>query len=135
MFKKIPLLFVSIAFLISCKSGETYEKATDPLDGGRNFIQHLMQGDIKRAHFYILIDPENESYFKQMTDHYFALDKEGRSQLRQASLQINEVSAIDTNTTIIHYQTSVDPTPHKLKVVQSPEGWKVDLKYSYSPNL
>jgi hypothetical protein len=70
-----------------------------------------------------------------MSDSYFSLDKEGRQQLRQSSIQINEVSAIDSTITIINYQTSQDPTPHKLKVIQTPEGWKVDLKYSYGPNL
>jgi len=135
MFKKIPLLFIGLALLMACKTSENYEKAIDPLDGGRNFIQNLMQGDIKKAHFYLLSDPDNEAYFKKMTDQYFGLDKEGRSQLRQASIQINEVSAVDSTITIIHYQTSADPTPHKIKVIQSPDGWKVDLKYSYGPNL
>ena len=80
-------------------------------------------------------DPENESYFKKMSDSYFSLDKEGRQQLRQASIQINEVSAIDSTITIINYQTSQDTKAHKIKVMQTPEGWKVDLKYSYGPNL
>jgi hypothetical protein len=135
MFKKIPLFFILLPFLISCQSGETFEKAADPLEGGRNFIENLQQGDIKKAHFYMISDPENESFFKKMSDSYFSLDKEGRQVLRQSSIQINEVSAIDSSITIINYQTSQDATVHKLKVVQTPEGWKVDLKYSYGPNL
>ena len=39
---------------------------------------------------------------KKMSDSYFSLDKEGRQQLRQASIQINEVSAIDSTITIIN---------------------------------
>lgn len=135
MFKKIPLVFIVAFFLWSCQTGEQYEKALDPLEGGRNFIENLQQGDIKKAHFYMVSDPENESYFKKMSDSYFSLDKEGRQQLRQASIQINEVSAIDSTITIINYQTSHDTKAHKIKVMQTPEGWKVDLKYSYGPNL
>jgi hypothetical protein len=135
MFKKIPLFFILASFLWSCQTNETFEKAVDPLEGGRNFIENLLQGDVKKAHFYMIADPANETYFKQLSDNYFSLDKEGRQQLRQASIQINEVSAIDANTTIINYQTSNEPNARKLKVVQTPEGWKVDLKYSYGPNL
>ena len=70
-----------------------------------------------------------------MSAQYFSLDKEGRQQLRTAVIQINEVSAIDSSTTIINYQNSLDQKAHKLKVIQTPEGWKVDLKYTYGPNL
>ncbi len=135
MFKKIPLFFIIVTLLISCQTGEQFEKAIDPLEGGRNFIENLQQGDIKKAHFYMISDPENEAHFKKMSDSYFSLDKEGRQQLRQASIQINEVSAIDSTITIINYQTSQDPNSHKLKVVSTTDGWKVDLKYSYGPNL
>lgn len=135
MFKKIPIFFVLSILWWSCQSNESFEKATDPLEGGRNFIENLLQGDIKKAHFYMMADPENEAYFKQLSENYFSLDKEGRQQLRQASIQINEVSAVDTHTTIIHYQTSNENSGRKLKVVQTPEGWKVDLKYSYGPHL
>jgi hypothetical protein len=135
MFKKIPLFFILASLLLSCQSDETFEKAVDPLEGGRNFIENLLHGDVKKAHFYMITDPENEAHFKQLSDNYFSLDKEGRQQLRQASIQINEISAIDTSTTIINYQTSNEPSARKIKVVQTPEGWKVDLKYSYSPNL
>jgi hypothetical protein len=24
---------------------------------------------------------------------------------------------------------------HKLKIMETPKGWKVDLKYTYGPNL
>lgn len=135
MFKKIPLFFIIASIILSCQNGAPYEKALDPLEGGRNFIEQLHQGDIKKAHFYMIADKENEAYFKKMSDAYFSLDKEGRQQLRQASIQINEVSAVDSTITIIHYQTSQDPTSRKLKVVATPDGWKVDLKYSYSPHL
>jgi fructose-1,6-bisphosphatase/inositol monophosphatase family enzyme len=135
MFNKIPVFFLFLLFSASCQSGEQYEKSTDPLDGGRNFIQNFMQGDVKKAHAYLLSDPENEAFFKQMTDQYFSLDKEGRSLLRQASIQINEVSAVDSTITIINYQTTTHPKAQKLKLIQTPDGWKVDLKYSYGPNL
>jgi hypothetical protein len=129
-----PSIWMTLLFL-SCSSTPAYEKAVDPLDGGRSFIENCMQGDIKKAHFYMISDSSNEAYFKQISDAYFALDKEGRMQNRQASLQINELVALDPKTTLIYYKYSYDETPKVIKVVETPEGWKVDLKYSYEAGL
>lgn len=107
----------------------------NPLDGGRYFIENAMQGEFKKAKNYLLNTPENTAYFEKMATRYFSLDKEGRQQLRQASIQINEVSAVDSTMTIINYQNSYDKKAHKLKVIETPDGWKVDLKYTYDPNL
>ena len=135
MFKKIAL-FCSISLaLLGCKTNSSFEKADNALDGGRYFIESCMQGDFKKANNYLLIDSANLQHFDSMSRNYYGLDKEGRMQLRQASIQINEVSSIDSNTTIINYQNSFDNAAHKLKVIQTESGWKVDLKYTYSPNL
>ncbi|MEN9696984.1 MAG: hypothetical protein RLZ56_405 [Bacteroidota bacterium] len=121
--------------LFSCNNKEILEQADNPLDGGRYFIEHFMQGDIIKAQQYLLIDAKNQAYFDQQSKDYFALDKEGRSQLRQASIQINEVKALDSNSSVIYYQHSADTTARWIKVVRTPDGWKVDLKYSYGPKL
>ena len=71
MFKKIPLFFIIVTLLISCQTGEQFEKAIDPLEGGRNFIENLQQGDIKKAHFYMISDPENEAHFKKNVRQLF----------------------------------------------------------------
>lgn len=134
MLKKILFYIITPLLMLGCNSSK-YEKALDPIDGGRGFIENMMQGDIKKAHFYLVSDSANESYFKQMSAQYFSLDKEGRQQLRTASIQINEVTAIDSNSTLINYQISLDQKAHKLKVVQTADGWKVDIKYTYGPNL
>ena len=119
----------------SCNNNKAIEKADNPLDGGRYFIENYLQGDMKKAQQYLLVDAKNQTYFDQMSKDYFALDKEGRMQLRQASIQINEVRTLDDKATAIIYQLSNEKTPHWIKVVSSPEGWKVDLKYTYGPKL
>jgi len=134
MLKNLILYCSLILAITSCNTNNQSEKADNPLDGGRYFIENFMQGEMKKAHQYMLIDPQNQAYFDQMTKDYFALDKEGRMQLRQASLQIDEVKTINTNTSTILYRNSHDKAPRWLKVVLTPDGWKVDLKYSYGPN-
>jgi hypothetical protein len=135
MIKKLfTLLFASI-FLLNCQQQPDFEIASSPLDGGRYFIESCLQGEFRKAKFYLVSDSTNQGHFEQITKNYYALDKEGRQQLRQASIQINEISAIDSSNSVINYQNSFEKVVHKLKVTQTKEGWKVDLKYTYTPEL
>jgi len=90
---------------------------------------------MKKAQEYLLVDPKNQAYFDQMTKDYFALDKEGRTQLRQSSIEINEVKTLNDQASAIIYANSNDKIQRWVKVVATPKGWKVDLKYSYGPKL
>ncbi len=122
-------------FLTACGNDAPVEQADNGLDGGRNFIENYMQGDIQKAQLYLVEGPENKAYFDKMSNAYFSMDKEGRNQYRQASIQINEVKTVNNQTTIIYYQNSFEKIPRWLKVIATPKGWKVDLKYSYGPKL
>jgi hypothetical protein len=42
---------------------------------------------------------------------------------------------VDSSLTIMNYQNSFDKKVHKLKIISTPKGWKVDLKHTYGPNL
>ena len=132
--KLFTLLFASI-FLLSCQQQPDFEIASSPLDGGRYFIESCLQGEFRKAKFYLLLDSANQGHFEQISKSYYELDKEGRQQLRQASIQINDISAIDSSNSVINYQNSFEKVVHKLKVTQTKEGWKVDLKYTYTPEL
>lgn len=132
--QKLKYLILALLFW-QCTPSDQYEIADNPLDGGRYFIENCMQGNFKKAKFYVLEDAENLALFEKMATNYFALDKEGRQQIRLASIQINEISAVDSTVTIMNYQNSFDNKVHKLKIMETPNGWKVDLKYTYGPNL
>jgi hypothetical protein len=121
-----------LSLFASCDDTSSNNLADNALDGGRYFIENCNQGDFKKAKHYLLDNPENQSYLKKISTNYFALDKEGRQQLRQASIQINEVRALDSNQSIINYQSSLDKIPHQIKVINSPSGWRVDLKFTYT---
>ncbi len=135
MLKKL-ILYTSLLILSSaCNNTTTAEQADSPLDGGRYFIENYMQGDMKKAQEYLLVDAKNQAYFDEMTKAYFSLDKEGRNQLRQSSIQINEVKTLNDQASAIIYANSNDKIQRWVKVVATPKGWKVDLKYSYGPKL
>ena len=126
------VLFMGLSVIVSACNNSTNEmKADNALDGGRYFIENCMQGDFSKAKNYLLANPQNQAIFDSLSAHYFLLDKEGRQQLRQASIQINEIRSIDPTHSSFDYQNSLDKVPQKMMVVSTPEGWKVDLQYSY----
>jgi len=135
MFKNINSSFVLfigfLVLLIACNNGSTEIKADNALDGGRYFIENCMQGEFEKAKIYLLESPQNQVIFDSLSAHYFLLDKEGRQQLRQASIQINEIRSIDDTHSSFDYQNSLDKIAQKMMIVSTPDGWKVDLQYSF----
>ena len=126
------VLFIGfLAIASSCNMGVDEMKAESALDGGRYYIENCMKGDFKIAKKYLLASPQNQAIFDSLSAQYFLLDKEGRQQLRQASIQINEILSIDSTHSSFDYQNSLDKIAQKMMVVSTPEGWKVDLQYSY----
>lgn len=132
--KLIPYLLIGL-IAASCGNQDPSQQADNAIDGGRNFIENYLKGDMKQAKLFVFESPENKAHFEQLINEYFGLDKEGRMQLRLASLQINEIKSIDDKTTVIYYQNSFDKKPRWLKVISTNQGWKVDLKYSYGPKI
>ena len=126
------VLFIGfLAIASSCNMGVDEMKAESALDGGRYYIENCMKGDFKIAKKYLLASPQNQAIFDSLSAQYFLLDKEGRQQLRQAYIQINEILSIDSTHSSFDYQNSLDKIAQKMMVVSTPEGWKVDLQYSY----
>jgi hypothetical protein len=130
---KIKAFWVTgfMALMIGCSDTASKEMADNALDGGRYFIENCMQGDFSKAKNYFLASPQNQAIFDSISAHYFLLDKEGRQQLRLASIQINEIRSIDPTHTSFDYQNTLDKIAQKMMVVSTPEGWKVDLEYSF----
>ena len=120
-----------MTLMIGCTDTASKELADNPLDGGRYFLENCNQGDFSKAKNYFLVNPQNQAIFDSISAHYFLLDKEGRQQLRQVSIQINEIRSIDPTHTSFDYQNTLDKIPQKMMVVSTPEGWKVDLEYSF----
>lgn len=129
-------LLIAVIWLGACSNPEaSYMPAENALDAGREFIDACLKGDFTKARFYMLDDSTNQGHLNRAETKFRGYDKEGRQQLRTASINISEVSDVDTNTTIIYYSNSFDQQPLKIKVVKQKEQWLVDFKYTYNPNL
>lgn len=120
-----PLLLL---LFCSCGGGEeTYTKADDAIDAGRQYIQACKEGDFKKAAFYMVHDQKNDSTLAEIEKDYRTRDKESRQQLRGASININAIRNLPGNVTRIEYSYSLDKIPRFIAVVKQGEKWLVDI--------
>ncbi|MES2005735.1 MAG: hypothetical protein V4450_14550 [Bacteroidota bacterium] len=114
--------------LFACKAQQAeYRKAEDALDAGREYINACLQGDFSKAAFYAVDDDTNNRILKEIEKIYREKDKEGRQQLRTASININEVKTLSDSSSSIQYSNSFDKEPHIIQVVKRNDTWLVDL--------
>lgn len=122
----------SFIFFIGCSSNQvSYTKAENAFDAGREFIDGTLKGDFKKSAYYMLMDTVNQEFLRVQEKEFRLKDKEGRQQLRTASINIQQVEELDSITSIIHYNNSFDKIDHALKVVKQNNNWAVDYKYSF----
>lgn len=130
---KVFVFFLCVSVVFSCKTKKDYTPAENALDAGREFIDAGLKGDFGKANFYLLPDTTNTRMLKEMEDRYRTKDKEGRQQLRQASITIQEIIEKNDSLTLMNYQNTFDTIPLQLKVIRRQQSWMVDLKHSYLP--
>jgi hypothetical protein len=132
--KQIVSSVLLLVLLAGC--GESYEKPTDAIDCGRQFIDAIFKGNFKRARQLMLPDPQNMELLNEKLARDFrsrnSLDK---NQLRTASIVINEIDNVSDSVTIINFLNSYDNKPAVLKVVLVNGEWMTDLKYTFSGNF
>jgi hypothetical protein len=122
------LIWIPVLFLLACGGKQTgYKKAEDAVDAGREYINACLQGDFSKAAWYALPDEKSGQIIKELEKTYRQKDKEGRQQLRTASINVSDIRDLTDSTTRILYNNSFDKQPHTLFVVKRNETWLVDL--------
>jgi hypothetical protein len=122
------ILWVAILVFSACNGKESgYRPAGDALDAGREYINACLQGDFSKAAFYTVPDEKNKQVLTTLEKSYREKDREGRQQLRTASINISEVKEMADSGAEIHYNNSFDKEPHTLQVTRQNNSWLVDL--------
>lgn len=122
------LVWIPIFLLVACGGKQTdYRKAEDAMDAGREYINACLQGDFSKAAWYALPGEKTAQVLKELEKTYREKDKEGRQQLRTASINVSEIRDLTDSTTHIQYNNSFDKLPHTLFVVKRNGDWLVDL--------
>lgn len=105
--------------------------AENGLDAGREFIDGCLKGDFTKANFYMLQDEVNTQFLKSTEAAFRERDKEGRQELRLASINIKNVTEPNYTTVELLYSNSYDTSQQKLIIIQQNKKWFVDYKKSF----
>ncbi|MDP3394058.1 hypothetical protein [Sediminibacterium sp.] len=120
------LMFLLIA---ACSSPtKNFTPAENGLDAGREFIDACLKGDFSRAAFYMVDDEKNKQLLLTKESAYRERDKEGRQELRLASINIKEVSEPNDSTVILYHSNSLDTSSKQTIIVKRNNIWLVDFK-------
>ena len=124
---------VVLIFTISCSTKPVaLLPAENAFDAGREFIDANLKGDFQKAAFYMVADEQNKTVLTVTEKEYRQKDKEGRQELRTASINLEKVEDLSKTESLILYSNSFDKKPQKIKVIKTNQGWLVDYKFSFS---
>src|ERR1700748_1056281 len=81
------LIFLSFFFwLTACNSTETFKKAEDAQDAGREFIRASLDGNYEKARFYLYDDTTNKMMFAKWKKDYDRMNPEEQQKFKDASI-------------------------------------------------
>ncbi len=120
-----------ILLVVACSSpSKNFTPAENGLDAGREFIDACLKGDFSKAAFYMIDDEKNKQLLTTVEASYREKDKEGRQELRLASINIKEVAEPNDSTVILYHSNSLDTSAKQTIIVKRNSIWQVDLKQS-----
>lgn len=118
-----------LLFVVACSSpAKNFTPAENGLDAGREFIDACLKGDFSKAAFYMLDDDKNKQLLLTVEAAYREKDKEGRQELRSASINIKEVSEPNDSTVILYHSNSLDTTSKQTIIVKRNNIWLVNFQ-------
>jgi hypothetical protein len=124
---KYIIIYAAIIFFTRCTGG--YEKAEDPQDAGRQFIRASLDGDYKKARFYLLRDSTNMLLIERQKRDYESLNSQEKFQHRESSIRPISIEKVNDSATIYKYFNTYNPKDTtSITIVRSGTDWLVDLK-------
>jgi len=118
-----------VVFLIQACSGGGYEKAENAQDAGREFIRASLDGDYKKARFYMLKDTTNLLLIEQQQRNYQQLSNTEKAQRRESTIRPLSISNLNDSTVIYTYFNTYNTADTTIMtVINTRNNWQVDLK-------
>lgn len=127
----ISIKGLMVFLVVACSSPKTnFTPAENGLDAGREFIDACLKGDFSKANFYMIGDEKNKQLLSIIESSYREKDKEGRQELRSASINIKEVAEPNDSTVVLYHSNSLDTSAKQTIILKRNNSWQVDLKQS-----
>lgn len=121
------IICAAALFFSACSTG--YEKAEDAQDAGRQFIRASLDGDYKKARFYLLNDSTNILLFERQKRNYEELSSLEKQQHRESSIRPITIKKINDSATVYEYFNTYNPKDTTtITIVRDNGDWLVDLK-------
>jgi hypothetical protein len=121
------IIILAVLLFTGCTGG--FEKAEDPQDAGRQFIRASLDGDYKKARFYLLQDSTNALLIERQKKNYEELNSQERQQHRDASIRPISIDKINDTATVYKYFTTYNTKDTTaITIVKFGGDWLVDLK-------
>lgn len=115
-----------LAIFIGCSApAKNFPPASSSIDAGRNYLEACLQGDFEKAVAYAASSETMKSHTANSEKNYRNLDKEGRSNFRQASIIILGITDEDSLHTRINFQYSLDKKPRQIEIEKRDGKWLV----------
>lgn len=125
------LVFSLFAACCSCNSDSSFQKAEDAQDAGREFIRASLDGNYKKASFYLLKDSTGTNLrlldkWKEGYNHY---PEERKVNFKEAVIMPVHITTINDSTVTYTYTNSMEvKDTTSIKIVRYKGDWMVDLK-------
>lgn len=126
--QKISLILALLA-LAACGGQGNFRKADSAPDAAREFIRASLDGNYRKAAFYMLQDSTNNMLLGKLQTDYQMLSPLEKENYRSASIRPVEIRQLnDSLSTFRYYHTSNTKDTTTLRIVRQNKEWLVDLK-------
>ena len=124
-------LLAGILLISSCENKESFKKAEDAEDAGREFIRATLDGNYDKAKFYLYLDSAdfNIRILDKWRTNYDAMDREEKSAFKSASIRPIEISPINNSNSYTYtYYNSYKKDTTTIRILRVNDEWLVDLR-------
>ena len=125
------ILFFLIATACACNGEADYKKAEDAQDAGREFIRASLDGNYKKASFYLLQDSTgtNQRFLDKWKEDYNHYTQEQKVNFKEAVIRPVHITPLNDSTVVYTYTNSFEPKDTtSIKIIRWQGDWLVDLK-------
>jgi hypothetical protein len=135
------LLIISLfllGFFSACRNdsndrSDTTNTSENDVDAARNFIRLFLDGELEKAKTMLVEDSLNSQIFdayERIYKNRSSVDKKG---YKGSTIQIHSVRTVNDSVSVVSYSNSFKKIVDSLKVMKDNGDWKIDLKYSLTP--
>ena len=135
------LLIISlflVGFFSSCRDNDadrsdTTNTSENDVDAARNFIRLFLDGDLDKARTMLVEDSLNTQIFDAYERIYKNRKESEKKGYKGSTIQIHSVRTVNDSISVVSYSNSFKKIVDSLKVMRDKGDWKIDLKYSLTP--